>query len=123
VLPSGRWKKVPGNGRCSGLATCSGFGACAHRARLVRVDVAAHELHVAARDVEAAALPEDLRSHSEGCVQGKWFHWGTRTGREAGMACAAHSRGSRLDVHTATHRIMGRVSSGRGAMDKSDRVR
>ena len=41
-----------------GFAECSGFGACAHIARLVRVDVAAGELHVAAQDVEAAALPE-----------------------------------------------------------------
>ena len=47
--------------------TCSGFGACAHAGRLVRVDVAAGELHIAAiGDVEAAALPEERRSLSEG---------------------------------------------------------
>ena len=52
----GRWKKVPGTGRCSGLATCSGFGACAHIVRLVRVDVAVGELHVAVVNAEAAAV-------------------------------------------------------------------
>ena len=77
VHPWGRWKNVPGNGRCSGfekvpgnfrcsgLVACSGFGACAHVARLVRVDVAVGELHVAVLDVEAAALPEKWRSLSE----------------------------------------------------------
>jgi hypothetical protein len=42
-----------------GFGECSGFGACAHKARFVRVDVAAGELHDAARDGEAAALPEE----------------------------------------------------------------
>ena len=97
VLPSGQWNNVPGNGRCSGfekvpgnfrcsgLVACSGFGACAHVARLVRVDVAAGELHVAARDVEAAALPEEWRSLSEGSRKvlpsGQWI------GAGAGAAC------------------------------------
>ena len=57
-----------------GFGECSGFGACAHIARLVRVDVAAGELHVATDDVDAATLPEEWRSHSE--VQGKCFHRG-----------------------------------------------
>jgi hypothetical protein len=40
---SGKWQVL-------GFAECSGFGACAHRVRLVRVDVAAGELHVSAVD-------------------------------------------------------------------------
>ena len=59
-----------------GFAGCSGFGACAHIGRLVRVDVAAGELHVAADDEEAAALPEEWRSLSEGSRKvipsGRW---------------------------------------------------
>ena len=42
--------------------------------RLVRVDVAVGELHVATRDVEAAALPEERRSLSEGSR--KVLPWG-----------------------------------------------
>ena len=136
----GRWKKVPGNGRCSGLVSarvlgcvrvllsvggrcrpaarrtgchtqtwkgvsltgdgrnfqeragarvyggcahiagvlvaCSGIWACAHVGRIVRVDVAVGELHVIAVDVEAAALPEERRSLSEGSRKvlpsGRW---------------------------------------------------
>ena len=55
--------------QCSGFATRSGFGACAHDGRLVRVDVAVSELHVAAVDGEAAALPEEWRSLSGKCIQ------------------------------------------------------
>ena len=56
---SGKWQVL-------GFAESSGFGACAHNGRLIRVDVAAGELHVAAVDPEAAALPEEWRSLSEG---------------------------------------------------------
>jgi hypothetical protein len=67
ALPSGRWKIVPSNGRCSGLVRV---------ARRVRVDVAVGELHVIAVDVEAAALPEERRSLSEGSRKvlpsGRW---------------------------------------------------
>ena len=66
-------------------SACSGFGACAHAGRLVRVDVAAGELHVAAGDVEAAALPEEWCSLSEGerkvLPSGRWI------GAGAGVAC------------------------------------
>ena len=58
VLPFGAMEESSGKWQVLGFAECSGFGACAHKARLVRVDVAAGELHVAAQDVEAAALPE-----------------------------------------------------------------
>ena len=63
---SGKWQ-VLGFGECSGWVRV----ACAHGAaaagRLVRVDVAAGELHVAAVDEEAAAiLPQEWRSLSEG---------------------------------------------------------
>ena len=53
---------------------CKESGACAHRASRVRVNVAVGELHVAAADGEAAALPEEWRSHRK--VQGKCFHRG-----------------------------------------------
>ena len=80
---SGKWQVL-------GFAECSGFGACAHIVRLVRVDVAAGELHVAAQDVEAAALPEEWRSHSEGSKKvlpsGRWER---RASRCSGlMACS-----------------------------------
>ena len=54
--------------QCSGLATCSGFGACAHIARLVQVDVAIgqRDLRGGPLDIEAAALPKEWRSLSEG---------------------------------------------------------
>jgi hypothetical protein len=100
---SGKWQVL-------GFAGCSGFGACAHLARLVREDVAAGELHVAAVDVEAAALPEEWRSHLE--VQGKCFHRGAIGAMEEasrkcqvlgfssvlGVSCAHVARLVRVDV-------------------------
>jgi hypothetical protein len=63
VLPSGRRKPFREMAGARVLIACGwGFGACAHPARPVRVDVALGELQVAVDvvrvDVEAAALPE-----------------------------------------------------------------